>query len=153
MPAKLNQLLSALPPADFERLLPYLEQVQLESGSAIYEHGSQEAYVYFPVEGSISLQRVNVDDSLAEVAVVGNEGVVGVAVAMGGQSSLGRAVVQKAGRGYRLKAELLKQEFERYESIRYVLLCYMQSLIAQMAEAAGSNRHHSPDRKSRPLAA
>ena len=153
MPAKLNQLLSALPPADFERLLPYLEQVQLESGSAIYEHGSQEAYVYFPVAASVSLQRINLDDSLAEVAVVGNEGVVGVAVAVGGQPTLSRAVVQKAGEGYRLKADLLKREFERHGPLRHVLLRYMQALIAQMAEASDSHRHHSLDPTIPPLAA
>jgi len=79
MLATQNQLLAALPPPDFERLLPFLEQVPLESGCAIFEHGSQQAYVYFPVAGDVSLQRVNVDASLAEIAVVGNEGVVGVA--------------------------------------------------------------------------
>ena len=153
MLAKQNQLLAALPPPDFERLLPFLEQVPLESGCAIFEHGSQQAYVYFPVAGDVSLQRVNVDASLAEIAVVGNEGVVGVAVSMGGQTTLNRAVVQNAGEGYRLKADLLKREFERHGPLRHVLLRYMQTLIAQMAETSDSYRHHSLDPTIPPLAA
>jgi CRP-like cAMP-binding protein len=137
MLAKQNQLLAALPPADFERLLPHLEQVPLDSGSAIYESGTQQAYVYFPITGNVILQRVNSDDSSAEIAVVGNEGVVGIAVAIGGEPTLSRAVVQNAGAGYRLKANLLKQEFERNGQLGYVLLRYMQSLISQMTRAAG----------------
>jgi len=140
MPAKQNQLLAALPPVDFERLLPHLERVPLESGSAIYDSSNEQAYVYFPIAGNVSLQRVNSDTSLAEVAVVGNEGVVGIAVAVGGQPTLSRAVVQNTGTGYRLKADLLKQELERHGQLRYVILRYMQSLIAQMTQAASSTR-------------
>ena len=144
MLAKQNQLLAALPPPDLERLLPHLEPVLLESGSAIYESGSQHEFVYFPIAGDVSLQRVNSDDSSAEIAVVGKEGVVGIALSVGGAiTTPSRAVVQNAGEGYRLKAELLKQEFERHGSLRYVLLRYIQSLIAQMAKATGSYRHHS----------
>jgi CRP-like cAMP-binding protein len=144
MLAKQNQLLAALPPTELERLLPYLEEVPLESGAAIYESGNQQEYVYFPIAGTVSLQRVNLNDPSAEIAVVGNEGVVGIALSLGGAiTTPARAVVQNAGEGLRLKADLLKQEFERHGTLRYVLLRYIQSLIAQMAKAAGSYRHHS----------
>ena len=148
MPAKQNQLLAALPSADFERLLPHLEPVALEPGSAIYESRSDDAYVYFPIAGNVSLQHVTLDDSPAEIAVVGNEGVVGIAVFMGGEATPGRAVVQSAGRGYRLKASLLKQEFERHGSLQLLVLRYMQSLVSQMTQAVASYRQHSRSRKT-----
>ncbi len=147
MLAMQNRLLAALPSADFERLLPHLEPVPLEPGSAIYESRSEDAYVYFPTAGNVSLQHVTLDESPAEIAVVGNEGVVGISVFMAGAATPSRAVVQSAGEGFRLKASLLKQEFERHGSLQFLLLRYMQSGVGQMTQAVASCRHNSRTKK------
>ncbi|HEV8646271.1 MAG TPA: Crp/Fnr family transcriptional regulator, partial [Burkholderiales bacterium] len=144
---KQNYLLAALPDADYERLLPHLEQVPLELGWALYESGSQQGYVYFPADSIVSLLYVMQDGSSAEIAVVGNEGVVGIALFMGGETTPSRAVVQSAGYAYRLKGSLLKREFERGGSLQYLLLRYTQALITQMAQTAVCNRHHAVEQQ------
>ncbi len=142
-----NHLLSALADADYERLLPDLELVPLELGWALYESGSQQGYVYFPTTSIVSLLYVMEDGSSAEIAVVGYEGVVGIALFMGGETTPSRAVVQSAGYAYRLKASRLKDEFERGGSLQYLLLRYTQALITQMAQTAVCNRHHSVEQQ------
>jgi CRP-like cAMP-binding protein len=142
-----NHLLAALPEADYERLLPDLELVPLELGWALYESGSQQGYVYFPTTSIVSLLYVMEDGSSAEIAVVGYEGVVGIALFMGGETTPSRAVVQSAGYAYRLKASRLKDEFERGGPLQYLLLRYTQALITQMAQTAVCNRHHSVEQQ------
>ena len=144
---KQNHLLAALPGADYERLLPDLERVPLELGLALYESGGEQEYVYFPIASIVSLLYVMRDGPSAEIAVVGNEGVVGIALFMGGESTPSRAVVQSAGHAYRLKGSLLKTEFERGGSLQYLLLRYTQALITQMAQTAVCNRHHSVEQQ------
>ena len=144
---KQSHLLNALPPADYERLLPDLELVPLPLGSAIYESGKEQEYVYFPSASIVSLLYVMEDGSSAEIAVVGNEGVVGIALFMGGETTPSRAVVQSAGHAYRLKATVLKKEFERGGPLQYLLLRYTQALITQMAQTAVCNRHHSVEQQ------
>ena len=138
-----NHLLDALPVADHERLLPHLEQVSLDLGQALYEPGSRQGYVYFPADSIVSLLYVMQNGASAEIAVVGNEGVVGIALFMGGESTPSRAVVQSGGYGYRLKGAILKEEFERGGRLQYLLLRYTQTLITQMAQTAVCNRHHA----------
>jgi len=151
MPALLsprqNHLLAALPDAEYARLLPGLEQVALELGLALYESGGPQQYVYFPTASIVSLLYVMRDGSSAEIAVVGNEGVVGIALFMGGESTPSRAVVQSAGHAYRLKEDLLKAEFERGGPVQYLLLRYTQALITQMAQTAVCNRHHTVEQQ------
>ena len=144
---KQNHLLAALPDADYERLLPHLELAPLELGWALYESGSQQGYVYFPTASIVSLLYVMQDGSSAEIAVVGNEGVVGIALFMGGETTPSRAVVQSAGYAYRLKGSLLKREFERGGPLQYLLLRYTQALITQMAQTAVCNRHHAVEQQ------
>jgi len=138
-----NRLLAALPAADYERLLPHLEQVSLELGRALYESGSHQGYVFFPTNSIVSLLYVMEDGSSAEIAVVGNEGLVGIALFMGGESTPSRAVVQSAGHGYRLRGSVLKSEFGEGGDLQHLLLRYTQALITQMAQTAVCNRHHS----------
>jgi CRP-like cAMP-binding protein len=145
--AKQNQLLAALPAADYERLQPHLELVPLKLGAALYESGSAQGYVYFPTDSIVSLLYVMEDGSSAEIAVVGREGVVGIALFMGGETTPSRAVVQSAGGAYRLAASFLKAEFERGGPMQYLLLRYTQSLITQMAQTAVCNRHHSVEQQ------
>jgi CRP-like cAMP-binding protein len=142
-----NQLLAALPASEYERLLPHLEQVPLELGRALYESGSHQAYVYFPTDSIVSLLYVMEDGSSAEIAVVGNEGLVGIALFMGGESTPSRAVVQSAGYGYRLRASVLTTEFGQGRDLQHLLLRYTQALITQMAQTAVCNRHHSLDQQ------
>ena len=142
-----NQLLAALPAADYEHLLPHLEQVPLEPGSALYESGSRQGYMYFPTTSIVSLLYVMEDESSVEIALVGNEGVVGIALFMGGESTLRRAVVQSAGYGYRLRASVLKTEFGQGGDLQHLLLRYTQALITQMAQTAVCNRHHSVEQQ------
>ena len=144
---KQNHLLAALPAADCERLFPHLERVPLSLGSALYETDSVQEHVFFPVASIVSLLYVMQDGASAEIAVVGNEGVVGVALFMGGDSTPSRAVVQSAGSAFRLKAELLKAEFDRGGALQYLLLRYTQSLITQMAQTAVCNRHHTVEQQ------
>ena len=144
---KQSHLLNALPVDVYDRLLPDLERVPLALGQAIYESGKEQEYVYFPSASIVSLLYVMEDGSSAEIAVVGNEGVVGIALFMGGETTPSRAVVQSAGHAYRLKASLLKQEFERGGPLQYLLLRYTQALITQMAQTAVCNRHHSVEQQ------
>ena len=144
---KQSHLLHALPPAVYDRLLPGLELVALPLGQAIYESGKEQEYVYFPSASIVSLLYVMEDGSSAEIAVVGNEGIVGIALFMGGETTPSRAVVQSAGHAYRLKASLLKKEFERGGPLQYLLLRYTQALITQMAQTAVCNRHHSVEQQ------
>jgi len=144
---KQNHLLAAMPPADYERLLPHLELVPMELGWALYESGSRQGHVYFPTTSIVSLLYVMQDGSSAEIAVVGNEGVVGLALFMGGETTPSRAVVQSAGYAYRLKGGRLKEEFERGGPLQYLLLRYTQALITQMAQTAVCNRHHAVEQQ------
>ncbi len=136
-----------LPAADRERLFPNLELVPLPLGEVLYESGSRLSRVYFPTDSIVSLLYVMEDGASAEIAVVGNEGIVGVSLFMGGETTPSRAVVQSAGHAYRLKAQLLKQEFNRSGAVMHLLLRYTQALITQMAQTAVCNRHHSVDQQ------
>jgi CRP-like cAMP-binding protein len=142
-----NHLLRALPAPEAERLLPQLEFVPMPLGSVLYESGSQLRYVYFPTTSIISLLYVMEDGASAEIAVVGNEGMVGVALFMGGETTPSRAVVQSAGHAYRLKGQILKEEFRRAAGLQHLLLRYTQALLTQMAQTAVCNRHHSVDQQ------
>jgi len=144
---KQNHLLAGLPAADYERLLPQLELVPLPLGWALYESGSEQGYVYFPTDSIVSLLYVMEDGSSAEIAIAGNEGVVGIALFMGGETTPSRAVVQSAGYGYRLKAVVLKREFEQGGELQHLALRYTQALITQMAQTAVCNRHHSVEQQ------
>jgi len=139
----LNKILAALPPALYQRLAPNLELVSLKRGASVYEAGSRQAYVYFPTDSIVSLLYVMKDGASAEIAGVGNEGLVGIALFMGGETTPSRAVVQCAGHAYRLRAKLLKGEFEFGGALQHLLLRYTQALITQMAQTAVCNRHHS----------
>jgi CRP-like cAMP-binding protein len=151
MPAPLeprqNQLLAALPAADYERLLRYLEPVTLPLGLVVFESGGKLRHLYFPASGIVSLLYAMEDGASTEIAVIGNEGVVGIALFMGGESTPSRAVVQSAGHGYRLKAAVLKTEFELGGPLQHLLLRYTQTLIAQMTQTAVCNRHHAVDQQ------
>jgi CRP-like cAMP-binding protein len=142
-----NHLLAALPPAEFERLSPHLELVSMPLGEALYESGSRLRHVYFPTTSIVSLLYVMEDGASAEIAVVGNEGILGISLFMGGETTPSRAVVQSAGHGYRLQAMLLKNEFNRAGPMLHLLLRYTQALITQMAQTAVCNRHHSVDQQ------
>jgi len=138
-----NHLLAALPREDFARLEPHLELVPLPLGWAVYESGGRQGYVYFPTTAIVSLLYVMADGDSAEIAVVGNDGLVGIALFMGGETTPSRAVVQSEGQAYRLKGLLLKGEFERGGELQHLLLRYTQALITQMAQTAVCNRHHA----------
>ena len=138
-----NRLLAALPQESYERLLPHLEPVVLPLGMALYESGGTQGYVYFPTSSIVSLLYVLENGSSAEIAVTGCEGLVGIALFMGGETTPSRAVVQSAGHGFRLKAAILKQEFERGGPLQHLLLRYTQALITQMTQTAVCNRHHA----------
>jgi CRP-like cAMP-binding protein len=142
-----NHLLAALPAAAFERLRGDLEAVSLPLGASIYEAGAQIRYLYFPTEGIISLLQVMEDGSSAEIAVVGNEGVVGISLFMGGETTPSRAVVQSAARAQRLPAGRLQIEFARGGELQHLLLRYTQALITQMSQTAVCNRHHSVEQQ------
>jgi CRP-like cAMP-binding protein len=142
-----NHLLAALPAAERLRVLPRLEAVSLPLGKVLYESGSTMSHVYFPTTAIVSLLYVMEDGASAEIAVVGNEGVVGVALFMGGESTPSRAVVQSAGAGFRLPALLMTEEFNRAGSLMHLLLRYTQALITQMSQTAVCNRHHSLDQQ------
>jgi CRP-like cAMP-binding protein len=140
-------LLAALPPEDLERLLPNLEFAPLQLGWAVYESGGTQSYVYFPTTAIVSLLYVLADGGSTELGVVGNDGVVGISLFMGGDTTPSRAVVQSAGHGFRLEASLLKTEFERMGVLQHLLLRYTQALITQMTQTAVCNRHHSLDQQ------
>ena len=142
-----NHLLAALSAPELERLEPHLELAPLPLGKVLYEPGSVLHHVYFPTDSIVSLLYVLEDGASAEIAVVGNEGIIGVALFMGGETTPSRAVVQSAGYGYRLKGQLLKQEFNRSGAMQHLLLRYTQALLTQMAQTAVCNRHHSVDQQ------
>jgi CRP-like cAMP-binding protein len=138
-----NHLLAALPADDYARLLPDLELIPMPLGWAVYESGGQLGYLYFPTTSIISLLYVMESGASAEIAITGNEGLVGISLFMGGESTPSRAVVQSAGNGYRLKASVLKREFALGGELQHLALRYTQALITQMAQTAVCNRHHS----------
>jgi CRP-like cAMP-binding protein len=142
-----NQLLAALPSAEWQRWMPELEPVSLPLGKVLYESGSRLTHVYFPTTSIVSLLYVMEDGASAEIAVVGHEGIVGISLFMGGESTPSRAVVQSAGDGFRLRASAIQDEFSRVGSVMHLLLRYTQALITQMAQTAVCNRHHSLDKQ------
>src|SRR6202451_1692535 len=142
-----NHLFASLPEAEWMRWSPLLEHVRMPLGEVIYESGVTLSYVYFPTTAIISLLYVMQNGASAEIAVVGNEGIVGISLFMGGQSTPSRAVVQSAGSGYRLKAQVMKAEFDKAGPVLQLLLRYTQALITQMAQTAVCNRHHSLDQQ------
>lgn len=144
--ARLNRLLGALPEAEWERWLPGLERVDMPLGEVLYESGATLSHIYFPTTAIVSLLYVMKSGASAEIAVVGCEGVVGISLFMGGDSTPSRAVVQSAGKGYRLAAHVLKEEFNR-PPVLHLLLRYTQALITQMAQTAVCNRHHTLDQQ------
>jgi hypothetical protein len=135
---KLNRLLAALPDAELKHWLPELELIELPLGKVLYESGGIEKHVYFPTSAIVSLLYVMKNGDAAEIAVVGNEGIVGISLFMGGNSTPSRAVVQSGGRGYRLDARIMKNEFERSGPVTHLLLRYTQALITQMSQTAVS---------------
>jgi CRP-like cAMP-binding protein len=138
-----NDLLATLPVDELERLHHNLELVPLPLGEVIYESGGKLSHLYFPTTAIVSLLYVTEDGASAEISIVGNEGVIGVAIFMGGDTMPNMAVVQSAGYAYRLKAQLLQQEFNNSLPMRHLLLRYTQALLTQMAQTAVCNRHHS----------
>ncbi|PXW26407.1 Crp/Fnr family transcriptional regulator [Paraburkholderia caballeronis] len=142
-----NHLLAVLPLAEWSRLSPHLVLVDMPLGQVVYESGDRLNSVYFPTTSIVSLLYVMADGASAEIAIVGNEGVVGVALFMGGETTPSRAVVQSAGKAYRLEARILKEEFHRAGPVQRLLLRYTQALITQMAQTAVCNRHHSIDQQ------
>jgi len=144
---RVNHLLRVLKKDDFLRISPFMEMKYLNLGDILYESGGSLDNVYFPVSSIISLLYVMENGASAEIAVVGSEGIVGIALFMGGETTPNRAVVQSAGYAYRLKGEILKQEFDRSGALQHLLLRYTLALIAQMAQTAVCNRHHSVDQQ------
>jgi len=142
-----NHLLDALPDEAYARLLPHLELVPMPLGEVLYESGGLLRHVYFPTDCIVSLLYVMENGASAEIAVVGNEGILGISLFMGGETTPSRAVVQSAGYGYRLKAQLLKNEFNLGGPMLHLLLRYTQALITQMAQTAVCNRHHSVEQQ------
>ena len=142
-----NQILNALPAAAQERLYPHLTLVEMSLGKALYESGDVLRHIYFPTDSIVSLLYVLKDGASAEIAVVGNEGAIGVALFMGGETTTNRAIVQSAGSAYRLSGVRLKEEFGRHTEMLHILLRYTQALITQMAQTAVCNRHHSVDQQ------
>lgn len=145
--ARKNRLLAALPETEWQHLMPHLEWVDLPLGKVIYESGTTLSHVYFPTTAIVSLLYVMENGSSAEIAVAGNEGIVGISLFMGGESTTSRAVVQSAGEGFRLNAKILTTEFNRSEPLMHLLLRYTQALITQMSQTAVCNRHHSIDQQ------
>jgi CRP-like cAMP-binding protein len=145
--AQQNLLLAGLPSAERERLTGNLELVPLELGQVLYESGETMAYAYFPVDCVISLLYVMQNGASAEIAIVGNEGMIGIALFMGGGSTMSRAIVQNAGYAYRLNAQSLQDEFQRGNALSRSLLMFSSALITQMVQTAACNRHHSIDQQ------
>jgi CRP-like cAMP-binding protein len=142
-----NHLLSVLPKAEWERIAPHLLALDMPLGEVVYESGDRLDHVYFPTTAIVSLLYVMEDGSSAEIAIVGNEGLIGIALFMGGETTPSRAVVQSAGKAYRLDARILKEEFHRAGPVQRLLLRYTQALITQMAQTAVCNRHHTIDQQ------
>ena len=142
-----NHLLAALPASEWQRWQPHLELIKLKLGQVLYESGGKMQHVYFPIDAIVSLLFVLENGASAEIAVVGNEGIVGVSLFMGGETTPSRAVVQSAGQCLRLSAEVLKKEFRDSLPVMHLLLRYTQALITQMTQTAVCNRHHSLDQQ------
>ena len=142
-----NRLLAALSEAEQERIYPHLQLVPLPLGKVLYESGDLLRYVYFPTDSIVSLLYVLADGASAEISVVGNEGLIGIALFMGGETTPSRAIVQSAGQAYRLLGDRLKDEFHRNGSMQLLLLRYTQALLTQMAQTAVCNRHHTVDQQ------
>jgi len=142
-----NHLLSVLPEVEWVRIVPHLVPVDMPLGQVVYESGDRLDHVYFPTTAIVSLLYVMEDGASAEIAIVGNEGLIGIALFMGGETTPSRAVVQSAGHAYRLDARILKDEFRRAGPVQRLLLRYTQALITQMAQTAVCNRHHSIDQQ------
>ena len=145
--SKQNQILAALPAEEYARLLPHLELVQMPLGTVLHEQCVPTTHLYFPIDGIVSLLHVMQDGASVEIAIVGNEGMVGVALFMGGEATTSRAVAQNAGAGYRLGAGILRGEFARGGPLQYLALRYTQALIAQMTQTGACNRHHTLDQQ------
>jgi CRP-like cAMP-binding protein len=142
-----NLLLAALPQAVFERLLPHLELVPMPLAEVIHTSGSELPYLYFPTNCIVSLVYVMANGASAEIAVTGCEGLLGVALFLGGHTAPNQAVVQSGGHAYRIGAKVIKHEFDQGGPLQHLLLLYTQALIAQMAQTAVCNRHHSLDQQ------
>jgi len=142
-----NRLLAVLPGSTYDVLLPSLEPLSMPLGLSLYESGGEQGYVYFPTTAIVSLLYVLADGASAEIAVTGNEGLVGISLFMGGETTTSRAVVQSAGLGYRLRASVMKREFERGGELQHLLLRFTQALITQMTQTAVCNRHHAVDQQ------
>jgi len=142
-----NHLLAALPAIERARIFPHLQLVEMPLGDVLYESGDVLRYVYFPTDSIVSLLYVLADGASAEISVVGNEGFIGIALFMGGDTTPSRAIVQSAGYAYRLSGQELKAEFHRNGEVQLLLLRYTQALITQMAQTAVCNRHHSVDQQ------
>lgn len=142
-----NRLLARLPDAEWQRWAPQLELVDLPLGMALYESGALPAHVYFPTTAVVSLRHVLDGGDLAEIAVVGFEGMVGISIMLGGGSAPSQAVVQSAGQGYRLQADAFQAEFERSSPVMHLMLRYSQALITQMSQTALCHRHHSLEKQ------
>jgi len=144
---ELNHLLAALPVEVKGRVFPHLELVPLSLGKVLYESGDTLQHVYFPTDSIVSLLYVMEDGASAEISVVGNEGLIGISLFMGGESTPSRAIVQSAGSAFRLRGQRLKDEFNRHGEMLLLMLRYTQSLITQMAQTAVCNRHHTIDQQ------
>ena len=142
-----NWLFKSLPPAEWERLLPFIQPFDMPLGLVLSESGDKMNYVYFPTTAIVSLLYGLENGSSAEIAVVGNEGCVGVAIFMGGQSTLSSSVVQSAGKSYRIKAQTILEEFGKAGPMMHLFLRYTQALITQMSQTAVCNRHHTLDQQ------
>jgi CRP-like cAMP-binding protein len=144
---KQNHLLGAIPETEWKRFAPNLTPVVLKLGDVLYESGTDQPYVYFPTDSIVSLLYVMADGSSAEIAIVGNEGLVGIALFMGGGTTPSRAVVQSAGHGFRMKGKFVRDEFIRAGPVHELFLRYTQALVTQMGQTAVCNRHHSVDQQ------
>jgi CRP-like cAMP-binding protein len=144
---RLNRLLDVLPDDEWQRWLPHLELIEMPLGKVMYESGVRLTHMYFPTSSIVSLLYVMEDGASAEIAVVGPEGLVGVSLLLGGESTPSRAVVQSAGQGVRLKSSVMTESFNRTGAVMHLLLRYTQALITQMAQTAVCNRHHSLDQQ------
>jgi CRP-like cAMP-binding protein len=142
-----NQLLAAFSEADYQKLLLHLERMPLPLGMAVYELGSTQGFVYFPTDSIVSLLYVLENGASTEIAVTGNEGLVGISLFMGGESTPSRAVVQSAGHGYRVRGTVLRQIFDSSGEVQHLLLRFTQALITQMTQTAVCNRHHAVDQQ------
>jgi CRP-like cAMP-binding protein len=142
-----NTLLAALSAAEFEHLAKDLELVPLALGEVLYESGEAMSHAYFPIDGIVSLLYVMKNGESAEIAIVGNEGMIGFALFMGGESTMSRAIVQSAGHAYRMKAQVLKDEFHSGGALTRLLLMFTSALITQMVQTAACNRHHTVDQQ------